>query len=301
MTPQLQQAIRLLQLPIMELQTQIQDALEQNVMLEAEEPEAAEPLEAAEEVADEAEIELPTDTEWDDAQRTGPSEAPRSGDSDMRFEQADHSEETLKDHLLWQLELENLDPRTTAIGQAVIDAINDDGYLTDDLATIRATLAPDILTNEDEIEAVLAQVQNFDPVGIAARSVSECVLLQLGQLPPDTAGLELARRVASEHLELVAELLFAVMHGLLHGGRMPLFSLIWAEYFGRNSLGSIFSFSSPFRMTANAIGPIFAALFFDFTGRYTIPFCIFIALFLFVGAISLYVKPPDLPSLKAHP
>ena len=215
MTPQLQQAIRLLQLPIMELQTQIQDALEQNVMLEAEEPEAAEPLEAAEEVAEESEIELPNDTEWDDAQRTGPSEAPRSGDSDMRFEQADHSEETLKDHLLWQLELENLDPRTTAIGQAVIDAINDDGYLTDDLATIRATLAPDILTNEDEIEAVLAQVQNFDPVGIAARSVSECVLLQLGQLPPDTAGLELARRVASEHLELVAEHQYSLLKRLL--------------------------------------------------------------------------------------
>ena len=95
-------------------------------------------------------------------------------------------------------------------------------------------------------------------------------------------------------------LLLAVLYGLLHGGRMPLFSLIWADYFGRSSLGSIYSFSSPFRMTANAIGPIFAALFFDITGRYTIPFCIFIALFLLVGTISLYVRPPRLRSSKAN-
>jgi len=91
-------------------------------------------------------------------------------------------------------------------------------------------------------------------------------------------------------------LLLAVLYGLLHGGRMPLFSLIWADYFGRSSLGSIYSFSSPFRMTANAIGPIFAAIFFDITGRYTIPFWIFIGLFLLVGIISLYVRPPRIPS-----
>src|SRR5262249_8937841 len=162
MTPQLQQAIRLLQLPIMELQTQIQAALDENVMLEVEESET--PAEASEtassdtadgEGGDEIEVDFtePTDptepavaaeAEWGDAQKTGPSEAPKSSEPPPTFEYADRSEETLRDHLLWQLELENLDARTTAIGQAIVDAINDDGYLTDDLETIRATLAPDV-------------------------------------------------------------------------------------------------------------------------------------------------------------
>jgi RNA polymerase sigma-54 factor len=232
MTPQLQQAIRLLQLPIMELQTQIQTALDENVMLEVEEPETStEDLPAAESAAPdsddhedytdadsapEPEVAVASETEWEDVQKTGPSEAPKSSEPRTTVEYADRSEETLRDHLLWQLELENLDARTTAIGQAIIDAINDDGYLTDDLDTIRATLAPDVLVSVEEVERVLVSlVQQFDPVGIGARSVSECVLLQLGQLAPDTPGLDLAKRIAAEHLGLVAEHQFGVLKRLL--------------------------------------------------------------------------------------
>ncbi|HEY8520922.1 MAG TPA: RNA polymerase factor sigma-54 [Gammaproteobacteria bacterium] len=226
MTPQLQQAIRLLQLPIMELQSQIQEALDQNVMLEVDESadDGPDSLESAAEMEiveprddghddmdDYEDLAVASEAEWEDVQRTGPSEAPRSSDPPSTFEYADRSEETLRDHLLWQLELENLDPRTTAIGQAIIDAINDDGYLVDDLETIRATLAPDVLATVEEIEEVLKLVQQFDPVGVAARSVSECVLLQLGQLDPATPGLELARRIAAEHLELVAEHQFGAL------------------------------------------------------------------------------------------
>src|SRR5262245_8270627 len=226
MTPQLQQAIRLLQLPIMELQTQIQQALDENVMLEAEEPEApaetqdngpdadepdtgADPEEFVEperEAAQDAEVAVASEADWEDVQKTGPSEAPKSSEPPTTFEYADRSEETLRDHLLWQLELENLDSRTTAIGQAIVDAVNDDGYLTDDIDTIRATLAPDVLATPDEIVRVLVEVvQRFDPAGIAARSVSECVLLQLAQLDPSTPHLDLARVIATEHLALVAE------------------------------------------------------------------------------------------------
>ena len=100
------------------------------------------------------------------------------------FEYADRSEETLRDHLLWQLELENLDPRTTAIGQAIIDAINEDGYMTDDLETIRATLAPDVVAPSRKSSSVCGSFNCSIPAGIAARSVSECVLLQLAQLHP---------------------------------------------------------------------------------------------------------------------
>jgi RNA polymerase sigma-54 factor len=228
MTPQLQQAIRLLQLPVMELQTQIQTALDENVMLEVEESEtAAEDGEVAESSASESddpedfsdvepEVAVAAEADWEDTQKTGPSEAPKSADPRTTVEYADRSEETLRDHLLWQLELENLDPRSTAIGQAIIDAINDDGYLTDDLETIRATLAPDVLVSNEDIEQVLLKlVQQFDPVGVGARSVSECVQLQLGQLAADTPGLELAKRIAAEHLPLVAEHQYGVLKRLL--------------------------------------------------------------------------------------
>jgi RNA polymerase sigma-54 factor len=231
MTPQLQQAIRLLQLPVMELQTQIQTALDENVMLEVEETETpAEDGEAAESSASESDdpedftdaepepevaVAAP-ESDWEDTQKTGPSEAPKSSEPRTTVEYADRSEETLRDHLLWQLELENLDARTTAIGQAIIDAINDDGYLTDDADTIRATLAPDVLVSIEDIENVLLTlVQQFDPVGVGARSVSECVQLQLGQLSAETPGLELARRIAAEHLPLVAEHQYGVLKRLL--------------------------------------------------------------------------------------
>lgn len=224
MTPQLQQAIRLLQLPIMELQTQIQEALDENVMLEVEEPEGAETGDGSDGAAepesdagdlDTGDLDVAAEAEWGDVQRTGPAETRKSNEPGGTYEQPDHSDETLKDHLLWQLELENLDAKTTAIGQGIIDAVNDDGYVTDDLDTIRTTLAPDVLASVEEVEAVLLRVQSFDPVGVGARSVSECVLLQLAQLEADTEGLELAKAIAAEHLELVAEQQYGVLKRML--------------------------------------------------------------------------------------
>ena len=215
MTPQLQQAIRLLQLPVMELKTEIQDALEQNIMLEAEEPASDTPSADNEETTDEREETVSEEPDWDDVQRTGPGDSSPGGQASQTFEQADRSEESLAEHLLWQLELENLDSRTTAIGQAIIDSINEDGYVDDELEEIRATLAPDVLATTDEIEAVLGIVQKFDPVGVAARSVSECVLLQLVQLDPATPGLELALGIAAEHLDLVAEHQYAQLKRLM--------------------------------------------------------------------------------------
>jgi len=245
MTPQLQQAIRLLQLPIMELQTQIQTALDENVMLEVEEPENPsetadatetttstdsdgdggadgdgevdmEMASASEPTEDFAEAAVAQESDWEDSQKTGPSETPKSSEPPPTIEYADRSEETLRDHLLWQLELENLDARTTAIGQAIIDAINDDGYLTDDLDTIRATMAPDVLASVEEIEHVLvALIQQLDPAGIGARSVGESVVLQLSQLDPATPGLALAKTIAAEHLPLVAEQQYGVLKRLL--------------------------------------------------------------------------------------
>jgi RNA polymerase sigma-54 factor len=223
MTPQLQEAIRLLQLPILDLRAHIQAALDENVMLEAEEDAAADESEVVEpprvdgdgnaygETAfdgtdDQAEPVVAAEAEWEDTQRTGPTDAPRNFEPPTFFEYADRSEETLRDHLLWQLELANADPRTTAIGQAVIDAVNDDGYLTDDLETICRTLAPDVVATPDEVEQVLVGlVQQFEPTGVGARTIAECIRLQLEQLDTDVPGRALALAVVAEHLPLLAD------------------------------------------------------------------------------------------------
>jgi RNA polymerase sigma-54 factor len=215
MTPQLQQAIRLLQLPTIELQAHIRELLESNVMLEQDEDtesgnyETLSSAETAPETA--APVEEPpvevVDDGWSD-QSVGPAENPwsgGSGDDDRQQEFADASGQSLHDHLLWQLELARLNARDLAIGRAVVDAINDDGYLSEPLDIVGASLKPELDPSVAEVERVLAIVQMFDPPGIGARSVSECLLLQLDQLEPATPGLVTAKAIARNHLELLAE------------------------------------------------------------------------------------------------
>jgi RNA polymerase sigma-54 factor len=216
MTPQLQQAIRLLQLPTIELQAHIRELLESNVMLEQDEDsesgtyEALSSAETAPETAERLEeppVEV-VDDGWFD-QSVGPAENPwssgGSGDEDRQQEFADATGQTLREHLLWQLELARLNPRDLAIGRAVVDAINDDGYLSEPLDVIGASLKPELDPSVAEVERVLAIVHMFDPPGVGARSVSECLLLQLDQLEPGTPGLACAKAIVRNHLELLAE------------------------------------------------------------------------------------------------
>ena len=104
-----------------------------------------------------------------------------------------------------QLEYANLAPRDLAIARAIVDAINDDGYLTDSLDDIAATLLPEVTADADEVERVLRLVQTLDPAGVAARSLGECLALQLRTLHPDTPGLRLALAIADKHLDLLAD------------------------------------------------------------------------------------------------
>ena len=218
MTPQLQQAIRLLQLSSIELQTEIQDALESNMMLELEE-EAEEEV-APERVAEEggerelnAEMqsenipeELPVDTAWEDIYEGGASYT-RSGDpeADYRgFENQDSEDKTLREHLLWQLNLTPTTDTDRAIATAIIDALDDDGYLTSSLEDIREMLDKDHEVDLDEVQANLHLVQSMEPTGVGARDLRECLLLQLGQLPAETPWLEQARGLLEEHLDLLA-------------------------------------------------------------------------------------------------
>ncbi|HET9330564.1 MAG TPA: RNA polymerase factor sigma-54 [Steroidobacteraceae bacterium] len=214
MTPQLQQAIRLLQLPALELQAHIRELLESNVMLEPmEESEGTGTFEAvvtaaeqpkAPERSAETNVEV-LDEGWSD-HSVGPAETPWSGDDEERQQEyADASGQSLQEHLLWQLELASLAPRDLAIARAIVDAISDDGYVTESLQEVAQTLKPEIEASAEEIAQVLEGVQALDPPGVGARSVGECIELQLRQLDPATPGFATALEIARHHLELVAE------------------------------------------------------------------------------------------------
>jgi len=201
MTPQLQQAIRLLQLPVLDLNAQIQEALEENIMLEMEDlPDL--PQTNAETTA---EVEtIKADDMWQSRSAERSQDGGWNGEGRPITEFADESGQTLREHLLWQLEMEHFSPREVTIGESLVDSINDDGYLTADLEEILASLneAPEVL--ESEIERTLTKIQRLDPVGVGARSISECLVLQLSQLDWKTPGLQLAIEIASDHLDLVA-------------------------------------------------------------------------------------------------
>jgi len=241
MTPQLQQAIRLLQLSTLDLQQEIQQALESNPMLETseddEQNEAAEnseqnseekkdteqPAEEASADWDESENgpdwasendipdnipdDLPVDTAWDDIYQSAPAPAAKGDDdNDHDFETRNSPTETLRDHLEWQLNLTPLNERDGAIAHALLDAVDDRGYLTSTIEDIHAGLMDDADEDPlelDEVEAVLHRLQHFDPPGVFACNLQECLLIQLNQLPPDTPWLRQARLVVTQFLHLL--------------------------------------------------------------------------------------------------
>jgi len=233
MTPQLQQAIRLLQLSTLDLQLEIQNALESNLMLETEEEQqdsehesddalesAAEELGEREGPAAESEREvdnavedtalsdeLPVDSGWDEIYDNydGSTALSRPEEFNGRdiFENRSGGAETLRDHLMWQVEMSTFSDTDRVIATAIVDGVDEDGYLTLPLEEIHLGLL-ELQVEFDEVEAVLRRVQHFDPVGVAARDPSECLLIQLGQLPGDTPWLAEAKTVLSKHSDLLA-------------------------------------------------------------------------------------------------
>lgn len=209
MTPQLRQAIRLLQMSAAELELEIAEAVETNPLLEWVEdaplslegnaaPAGAEhdAETAASPQEDSREEEwMPDETAW-----TAPAGAHEDDDQGSPAERVAEPE-TLADHLLWQLHLSHLSRRDRRIGAALIDALDDDGYLREPIAAIAEMLAAEFRAGEDEILAVLHQIQRFDPVGVAARTLGECLTLQLDVLAAGTPGRELARQIAAGPLD----------------------------------------------------------------------------------------------------
>ncbi|MDT8896389.1 RNA polymerase factor sigma-54 [Halomonas sp. I1] len=209
MTPQLQQAIALLQLSTLDLRQEVQQALESNPMLELDDDFGEQAVSDAPEDdwASEIPDDLTVDSDWSDTYQdaglgslggTGSGEAP-----DFERQAAGQS---LQGHLAWQLAMSGLDERASRIAESLIDAVNDDGYLDQPLDEIRDGLRAQGLEglSSREVETVLLQVQQFDPTGVFARDLRECLLLQLAALPQDTPRLPQARRLARQFLEALA-------------------------------------------------------------------------------------------------
>ena len=228
-TPQLQQAIRLLQLSSIELQQEIQQVLESNPLLEEKElaegvdnadtaaPEGADDSETVNNEADEAQTaaepttdpeDSTTESDWAESFELPIASHARTNsgtDDDFDVDGRNSLPVTLREHLLWQMQMTPFSAADRRIAEALIDAINEDGYLTLSLDDVQQ-----ILNNKeqpvelDEVQATLHQIQNFDPIGVGARTLAECLQLQLKALDPAVPNLKEAMALATDtHLALL--------------------------------------------------------------------------------------------------
>ncbi|HAV9836112.1 TPA: RNA polymerase factor sigma-54 [Escherichia coli] len=214
MTPQLQQAIRLLQLSTLELQQELQQALESNPLLEQidtheeidiRETQDSETLDTADALEQkEMPEELPLDASWDTIYTAG-TPSGTSGDyidDELPVYQGETTQ-TLQDYLMWQVELTPFSDTDRAIATSIVDAVDETGYLTVPLEDILESIGDEEI-DIDEVEAVLKRIQRFDPVGVAAKDLRDCLLIQLSQFDKTTPWLEEARLIISDHLDLLA-------------------------------------------------------------------------------------------------
>ncbi len=232
MTPQLQQAIKLLQLSTLDLQQEIQSALDSNPMLEvgeeAEEeaaaaetpdlnapingqdvlgeqsaPEVGEMEEVAAEWREDIPEDLPVDTRWDDVYQTSGTGSASGDDSEFDLDARNSAAESLQDHLEWQLNLTRMSANDRAIATAIIDAIDNNGRLTLSPEEILEGMPAEMELELDEVMAVLHRVQQFDPPGVGGRDLRECLLIQLQQMIPETPWLREAKLVVDKYIQLL--------------------------------------------------------------------------------------------------
>jgi len=218
MTPQLQQAIRLLQLSSVELQQEIQEVLETNPLLER----AEESVSASSEEAPKAETETSTDTttesipenipedlsidaDWDDIY--DPAWKVTNGDKENSasdfIETMHSSPQGLHEHFSWLIEMSNLSVQDKEIALLIIDYINEDGYLSEPLEQIHHSVADHLLIDLDEIEAVLTYIQHLEPIGCGARSLGECLLIQLTEEYAYQPLFKKTKALLEKHLHLL--------------------------------------------------------------------------------------------------
>ena len=223
MTPQLQQAIRLLQLSSLELKQEVQDALESNLMLELDEENGGIETDVTAETSevelgestDSIPDELPVDTDWSSIYDNAPPTQRAAADSVQEIDfTSTETSAGLQEHLRWQLNLSHLDDVELLIGEAIIDAINDDGYLTLSCEELADSL-PQEEIDEAAVEFVLGIIQDFDPPGVAARNARECLELQLQQLDADVPWHDEALSIIHDHFDALTKHHLAAMKSAL--------------------------------------------------------------------------------------
>lgn len=220
MTPQLQQAIRLLQLSSLELQHEIQQALEENPLLQLGE-EHNEPLRnesptetnteaesAANDQADNNSLDndipedLSIDADWGDVYDMRSSNSDSGGDLQGFLENQSTASDNLQEHLLWQVRMSNLSAIDKQIAEAIIDSLDEAGYLCDSLDEILAALSNELFIEMEDVEVVLKFIQQLDPIGVGARSLQECLVIQLSHLPDSRLSLK-TRQLVEKNLDLL--------------------------------------------------------------------------------------------------
>ncbi|MDH5325530.1 MAG: RNA polymerase factor sigma-54 [Gammaproteobacteria bacterium] len=222
MTPQLQQAIRLLQLSSLELQSEIQEILESNPMLDTEESgdnqndDSSQNDEniVAKDTSDkdvdhtvdmDIPNDLPVDSDWGDTFDTYTPIKSLDPDDNRIMEQPQNSGESLNEHLMWQMRLTPFSEVDMAIATSIIDSIDESGFLTAAVEELHQSLVEQGLDIElDEVESVLRRVQNFDPPGVGARNLQESMVLQLGYYDMETPWLTEAKAIIKDHFDLLA-------------------------------------------------------------------------------------------------
>ena len=236
MTPQLQQAIKLLQLSTLELSQEITEQLYSNPLLEeiTEDQDAENQLKktnnektltetsnlTAEELEEPSKNTEPLSQEtdqndWDsdfDNYSVQTQDIARINNNDgnirgeINLEQVHQVTQSLKDHLLWQLNLTNLNARDLSIAEMLTYSLDDNGLLTQNLSEIFEELDENNNEYESEILTVLTRLQQFDPPGVYARDLKECLLIQLNQLSQDTPFLKQAKILVLQFLEDIGKL-----------------------------------------------------------------------------------------------
>ena len=242
MTPQLQQAIKLLQLSSLDLESEIQEALESNPLLEIEspneqsidssnkepasnlsgtEPTSSEERDSSEAIkSDKIESEMVSDSQWEDWGYVSQSSGPKPDDASS-FDYQGETSESLRDQLIWQINMSTLSDTDRAIAMVLIDSVDESGFMKADLDDVvnimnrsedepaEEQLDEDSLIQLEEVQAVLNFIQSFEPAGIGARDLKECLSIQLERLNKKSLNgksesFEITKRVIAEQFDNLA-------------------------------------------------------------------------------------------------
>ncbi len=243
LTPQLQQSIRLLQLSTMELDQEVEMLIQENPLLERVDSDSDE---VSQQETEDGPSEFQSSSEMryeatPDAEAPLPSESPDdealenpwtndsvpviggqpSDEDDSDYPQQARSS-TLREHLLWQLQMSQMPQQDAQLIALLIDALDEDGYLSQPLEEIAELLPEELELSSEDLEIALKYLQHFDPIGVGARDLAECLALQLTALPEDVPGRALALTLASKHLDLLAGRDFTKLKRLLNCNDMEL-------------------------------------------------------------------------------